>query len=219
MSASVPTRPRPPVSGDGSGGWDGGDRNGGRTRRAPPEPYRLGMFFALAGIGMLFVALTSAYVVRLGMASQRGGLAAPAILWVNSAVLLASSVTLERARRGRARDAAAAQRWIQATLLLGLAFLAGQLALWRLLAAQGIYLASNPHSSFLYLLTALHGLHLLGGIAALSYVAFRAGNAGLTAPAIAGGRDMRRAADATALYWHFMDGLWLYLVLLLFVWR
>jgi cytochrome c oxidase subunit III len=89
----------------------------------------------------------------------------------------------------------------------------GQLTIWRALATQGIYLDSSPHSSFYYLLTGAHGVHLLGGVIALGYLVFRTlrsrGRGGVT----------QTALDVVSLYWHFMDGLWVYLLLLLFVWR
>ena len=91
---------------------------------------------------------------------------------------------------------------------LGVIFLIGQFAAWRELAARGFYLASNAGASFLYLLTATHGLHLLGGVIALGYLVMRAG-------AIASGSQRRASLDATAIYWHFMDGLWIYVLILL----
>jgi cytochrome c oxidase subunit 3 len=109
-------------------------------------------------------------------------------------------------------------------LLLGFGFLASQLLAWRELVGQGIYLATNPHSSFFYLLTGLHGLHLLGGILGLSYLALRArreSGAAFDVAGAAGNRARKRRAsvDAIGLYWHFMDGLWVYLFALLFLWR
>jgi cytochrome c oxidase subunit 3 len=158
------------------------------------------MWLALAAITMLFIAMTSAYVVRLGFDPNWRAIRMPPILLVNTVVLLASSVTMEKARR------APGAKWFMVTLLLGLSFLGGQLAAWRQLSMAGIYLGTNPHSSFFYLLTGLHGLHLLGGVAALSHVVFSQMN-------------RERWVDVTALYWHFMDGLWIYLVALLFGWR
>jgi cytochrome c oxidase subunit 3 len=145
---------------------------------------------------MLFIALTSAYVVRKGLDPGWHAIQRPGLLWINTVVLLASSLTIERARR-----AGAAARWLLVTLLLGLVFLGGQLVVWSQLSAQGVYLSTNPHSSFFYLLTGLHGLHLAGGIAALSYLVFR---------------HRPQLVDVTAIYWHFMDGLWVYLFVLLF---
>jgi cytochrome c oxidase subunit 3 len=157
---------------------------------------RLGMLLALAGISMLFIAITSSYVVGHGFRSTWNPLPMPWLLPLNTMILLLASATIERSRRV-SRD-----KWLAATLLLGIAFLAGQLAVWRQLAAGGIYLGSNPHGSFFYLLTGLHGLHVLGGVVAVGYLKLRAWR-----------------PDVTALYWHFMGGLWVYLVLLLFAWR
>ena len=97
-------------------------------------------------------------------------------------------------------------RWLAATVALGVAFLAGQLVVWRELAARGVYLATNPSSSFFYVLTAAHGVHLLGGVLALGYVVLHAGR-------MARGRERRTALDVTAIYWHFMDALWIYIFL------
>jgi cytochrome c oxidase subunit 3 len=104
------------------------------------------------------------------------------------------------------------RRWVGITAVLGAAFLALQYAGWAQLAARGIYVASNPSSSFFYVLTAAHGLHLLGGVIALSYVVYR-----IWRPTVWITREA--VVESTALYWHFMDGLWVYLVLLLAFWR
>jgi cytochrome c oxidase subunit 3 len=108
--------------------------------------------------------------------------------------------------------------WLWASLALGALFIALQLLAWRRLVAQGVYLATNPHSSFFYVLTGLHGLHLAGGIMGLGYLIARArresGDVKRQAKAVGAAR-----ADAVGIYWHFMDGLWLYLFGLLFFWR
>jgi cytochrome c oxidase subunit 3 len=149
----------------------------------------------------------------------------PALALVNVAVLLASSVALELARRRQ--DRRAADRWLFLTWSLGLAFLAGQLVVWRQLAEAGLYLSTNAHSSFFYVLTALHGAHLCGGLLALSWLMWMpsakmalsaGGSLGLIrGPASAADRD--RWIRVAALYWHFMDGLWVYLLLLLFAFK
>ena len=169
----------------------------------------LGMLLALAGISMLFIAITSSYVVRHGFGSTWTPAPMPRLLPLNTLILLIASATMERSRRAAAR--VSRDRWLAVTLLLGIAFLAGQLAVWEQLAAHGVYLGSNPHSSFFYLLTGLHGLHLLGGIVAVGCLKLRAWRHPELFPA--------RWADVTALYWHFMGGLWAYLVVLLFAWR
>jgi cytochrome c oxidase subunit 3 len=97
-----------------------------------------------------------------------------------------------------------------------LGFLAAQLLAWRQLVSQGVYVASHPHSSFFYLLTATHGVHLLGGLLALGYLLVR------TRKPVSDERFQPRrlaAAGAAAIYWHFMDVLWIYLFVLLFFWR
>ena len=110
----------------------------------------------------------------------------PPILYLNTVLLLASSGTLELGRRriqwSRLQAASEAGRtptshpgtgWLYGTLALGLLFIAGQVLAWRDLAAQGLFLATNPSSAFFYVFTALHALHLLGGVAALAYVVGR----------------------------------------------
>jgi len=193
-----------------SGDFDGGD--GWGEFRVPERTYRLGMWFALTGIVMLFAAFTSALVVRKGMSFDWVRVRVPHVLWFNTLVLLSSSATLELSRRWlSAREARAFIRWLSATLVLGLGFLAGQIIAWRELAARGVYLASNPGSSFFYVLTAAHGVHLLGGVVALVYVVFRARR-------IAIGQARRTPLDVTAIYWHFMDALWIYVFFVLLNW-
>lgn len=171
----------------------------------------------LASIAMLFTALTSAYIVRAASATDWRPLALPRILWLSTALILISSGTLEAARRSikRLLDSEYV-RWLSITAVLGTGFLASQLFAWRQLSRQGIFLASNPHSSFFYLLTAVHGLHLLGGLLALLYLLFRTRRKRVDEVAEA---KRLAAADAVGIYWHFMDGLWIYLFLLLFLWR
>ena len=197
---------------NGSGGKGGAD-----PMRLYADRYRLGMWVALAGIVMLFTALTSAYIVRTASANDWRPIAIPGVLWLSTVVIIISSVTLEGARRALKRQQNAGYgRWLIATAVLGVVFLASQLLAWRQLVGQGIYLSSNPHSSFFYLLTAVHALHLLGGIFAVAYLLLRTRR-----PRESVSEESRRvgAAGAVSLYWHFMDGLWVYLFLLLFFWK
>src|SRR5207237_565364 len=107
-------------------------------------------------------------------------------------------------------------RWLAITLILGLGFLGSQLMAWRQLVRQGVYMSTNPHSSFFYLFTAAHGLHLFGGMLALTYLVLRTTR---KRDSVEG--ELRRvgAADAVTIYWHFMAGLWVALLLLLFFWK
>lgn len=182
------------------------------------DRYRIGMWVALASIVMMFTALTSAYIVRAGISTDWRPIAAPPFIWVSTALIVASSLVIEAARRAARRGAADGLRALLfVALLLGLGFVGSQIQAWRQLVEQGIYVATNPHSSFFYVLTGLHGLHVLGGILGLNYLLFRLTRAnGDRAAAVA---KYQTLTDTVALYWHFMDGLWIYLFLLLFLWR
>ena len=181
------------------------------------EPARTGVWVALAGITMMFAALTSALFVREGSATTDWHhLAIPRILFLNSLLLLASSFTLEVTRRrvrafarGTESSISISMRWLYATLALGLLFVLGQYQAWLGLRAQGLFLASNPNSSFFYVLTAVHVVHVLGGLGGLLYVMDK-----LTQPKFA----LRRSTmDSMAYYWHFMAGLWIYLLFIIWI--
>ena len=191
----------------------------------PPERLRtgiVGMWVALGAIVMMFTALTSAYIVRAGISDDWQPLTMPGLLWLSTGLILASSVSFEVARKSlKHRNEQVYASWLLLTVLLGIGFLVAQLLAWRELVAQGIYIESNPHSSFFYVLTGVHGLHLLGGILALDYLLIRTwrprrSSSSSETDAL---RKRQTAADVVALYWHFMDGLWVYLFLLLFLWR
>ena len=192
-----------PGFGNGNGGGNGWGGGGHYHRPSPLQTYRLGMFFALASITMLFLGLTSAYMVRQGSEADWRYLRMPVLLLVNTAILAVSSISMEKARR--AARSQSFSLWLRTTIVLGAIFVIGQLMVWRQLSDAGVYLGTNPHSSFFYLLTGLHGLHLLGGVAALSFVALKK-------------RSATPFIDAAAFYWHFMGVLWVYLLVLLFNW-
>jgi cytochrome c oxidase subunit 3 len=187
---------------------------------APTSPARTGVWIGIATITMSFTAYTSALVVRQGSGADWQHFRLPAILYLNTVLLLASSGALELGR-SRIRwswlqaasdagvDPGVAPRgigWLYGTLALGLLFIAGQVLAWRDLAGQGLFLATNPSSAFFYVFTALHALHLLGGVAGLAYVVGRVHHSTARPEA---------ALGAASLYWHFMAVLWLYLLLVL----
>jgi cytochrome c oxidase subunit III len=181
------------------------------------DKYRVGMWVALAGVAMMFTALTSAYVVRAGTSNDWRAIAAPRLLWLSTALIILSSLAFEVARRTlKSGHTSAYQRWLLLTVLLGLGFLAAQLLAWRQLVGQGIYIGSNPHSAFFYVLTGAHGLHLLGGVLALDFLLLRSRRKLSEEHGMA---KRQAIVNAVALYWHFMGGLWIYLFLLLFLWR
>jgi cytochrome c oxidase subunit 3 len=199
----------------GRGGWRNLIPADGELRVADhyaPPPASTGIWVVLAAITMSFAAFTSALVVRKGGSLDWRPFTLPVILYANTLVLLASSVTLEISRRrvavfmgGIRSRAANPARWLYFTLSLGLLFLAGQYVAWRQLSAQGLYLATNPASSFFYVLTAAHALHVLGGLGGLARVIRKLNTLTLR----------RSTLDATSRYWHFMDVLWIYLLWLL----
>ncbi|HEY1472065.1 MAG TPA: heme-copper oxidase subunit III [Candidatus Acidoferrum sp.] len=198
----------PPAGGNGGGDGGGGKKPG--KGQPSSKQYFTGMAIGIVSILMFFMALASAFLVRKGTSGDWVPVRLPALLWVNTAVLLISSGTLELARKRLAnRDRAGFRTYWLLTTALGIGFLIGQLVAWRQLAQQGIYLATNPASSFFYIFTGAHALHLIGGVVALVYVARRNfSEANVT-------RSL--AAEVTSYYWHFLDALWLFLLALLYL--
>jgi cytochrome c oxidase subunit III len=195
-----------PPTGRNGGGDDGKRPKGGSTSS---KRYYTGMALGIVSILMFFMALAAAFLVLRG-SSKWVPVRIPTLMWINTAVLLASSATLEMARHRLAQGRFSAYRnlWLL-TAGLGAGFLAGQFVAWRQLVATGVYLVSNPASSFFYIFTGLHALHLLGGVAALTFVALRNfSRAQVTRSA---------AAEITSYYWHFLDALWLFLLALLYL--
>ena len=199
--------PQPPR---GNGGGDDDGKPGRNKRQPSPNRYYTGIAIAIISILMFFMALASAFLVRKGTSGDWVAVHIPTLLWFNTAILLLSSATLEMARKRLAKDDSAGFKnlWL-GTTILGVAFLVGQVVAWRQLNSQGIYLASNPASSFFYIFTGAHALHLIGGVAALIYVARRNFDAAKVTRSV--------AAEVASYYWHFMDALWLFLLALLYL--
>lgn len=201
-------------------GPNGNGSKQGRDFRDPESKanrYRIGMWVGLASVAMMFTSLSSAYIVRSASSNDFVSLPMPKILLVSTALIIGSSVTIEIARRKlKAALSGPYATWLFVTVLLGIGFVVAQVLAWRQLARQGIYLATNPHSSFFYLLTGAHAVHLFGGLLGLTFLWLRSRRQ-LTEPAPIAKR--RAATDAVTIYWHFMDALWIYLFLLLFLWR
>jgi cytochrome c oxidase subunit III len=187
----------------------GGDGNYGESGGSfPISKGQVGLAILLTAIIMLFAGLSSAYIVLRGVPSWQN-IELPSLLWPNTAVLVLSSVAIELSRRAiRRNDIESMKRWLAAGGVLGLAFLVGQLAAWRQLVRAGVYLPSTLQSSFFYILSGLHGLHLLGGVVALGLVLAMALKNRLSA-------HRHEPLQLCATYWHVMDALWIYLFLLL----
>jgi len=195
----------PPDEGGFGGG--GGPNDWGASRRASFA----GLAALLAATGMVFFAFTGAYLMRRGYGQDWRSTPLPPLVWINSAVILASSAALEVARialkTGRRQSF---NGWWTAGTLLGIGFLLGQAWVWRQMHAAGIYVSTNPSSSFFFLLTGAHAVHLLTAAVALVWVE-------VCALRFALGPARRTGAEITALFWHFLAGIWIYL-LLLFSW-
>ena len=249
MSRPAPTLPHSKETEPHSGGRGpsppdiahlGGDdwKNNPPGRRGPRERlhnFRVGLAVVLISIFVIFIGLSLAYVARQNSFSTDEHTAAttinwqpiaiPTILWLNTALLLFSSATIEFARRQVFREPQVTEEWLglgapmrraslpwlSITLLLGIGFLAGQYVAWRELNAQGIFLATNASSSFFFILTGAHAAHLMGGLAALAWA--------VVATVRSRSLESRQiATDSVAWYWHAMGVLWLYIfALLLFV--
>lgn len=172
---------------------------------------KVGLGIFLAVVGALFTLLISAYLGRMGGADW-WGIPIPRLLWVNTATLAASSLALQWAKteiRPDHRDR------LNAALVTAFAtavfFVAGQFLAWRQLISAGYVLADNPSNSFFYMITGLHGLHILGGLFVLGRTAIRARSEPLSA-------RMRLSVELCAIYWHFMLAVWLVLFALFAGW-
>ena len=195
-----------------AGGDDGGD--GGGKRRLPQSPssrrYATAIILGILSIVMFFMAMASAFIFLRATSTRWVPLHLPSIIWFNTLVLLLSSGAMELARcRLALADVRQFRRLWSGAAALGILFLLGQLAAWRQLVLAGFYVATNQASSFFYVFTGLHGLHLLGGICALLYVSFRRFEKARVSRSV--------AAEVASYYWHFMDGLWLFLLALLYL--
>src|ERR1700678_4459024 len=213
---------RLPNQGAGNGGWRNLAPAGGDLRRvkdSSPPPASTGIWVGLAAITMTFAAFTSALIVRQGSARDWQHFTLPSVLYLNTLVILFSSVTLEIGRRlvaafmtgtapsgAKARQTAPA-RWLYVTLALGLLFVAGQTFAWLQLRGQGLGLATNISYSFFYVFAVAHALHLFGGLGGMTRVIGKVNHSVLR----------RSTLNAASLYWHFMGALWLYLLLLLWM--
>lgn len=178
----------------------------------------VGMYATMFSITALFTTIVIAYLVRSRTRSHWLGIHLPPLLWASTALIMVSSGTLEVARRAfTAFRAQAYARWLAITFFLGLGFLLLQAMSLRQLVIEGVYLRQNPHSSLLYIITAVHGFHLFGGVLALFYMIYRASLA--TSNVRADLLAQRNVVAVSTLYWHYLDGLWVALFVLLLLWK
>ena len=193
--------PPPPSDYDGGSRGDSGDS-------FPISRRYVGMGVLLTAITMLFAGLSSAYFVLRGL-PQWQNITVPGLVYANTVVLLASSVSIEFARSAvRRNQLGLVKQWLAVSGILGFAFLAGQILVWQQLVQAGVYLSTTIHSSFFYVLTGVHALHLAGGMIGLIVVLQRTFTNRVTAA-------NHESLGVFAVYWHFMDVVWVYCFLLL----
>ncbi|MDK1489875.1 cytochrome c oxidase subunit 3 [Sinorhizobium sp. 7-81] len=177
----------------------------------PVPAAKIGLGVFLAVVGALFTLFISAYFMRMA-SSDWSPMPLPRFLWINTGVLVVSSVTLHWAKvEAERRNDEAARTSLLVALAAGLAFLVGQLFAWRALSSAGYLLSGNPANSFFYMITGMHGLHIVGGLAALGRVTLRTWDAPID-------RRTRLAIGLCATYWHFMLAVWVVLFALFSGW-
>jgi len=201
-SGTVPPPPAQPPRGGGDGPSDSS------SSTFPISKGQIGLWILLTAVIMLFAGLSSAYIVLRGVPTWQN-IELPSLLWPNTAILLLSSVAIDISRRAiRRGDSASMKRWLTVAGALGMAFLVGQVLAWRQLVNAGVYVPSTLQSGFFYILTGLHGLHLFGGVVAMSFVLVKALRNELSSA-------NHEPLKLCGLYWHVMDALWVYLFVLL----
>lgn len=226
--------PPEPSGGGGGGGGGRGDGDGVHGFRKQLQRYRLGLLFTIASIVMLFISFTTLFVARRGAGRFNpltGGFQSDwipvslpmKILLINTAVLMISSITVEVARRAARIESIlvpmseipgvrpirqTSLMWVWATAVAGFGFLVGQYFAWQQLHIHGSFLDSGPASTFFFLLTGTHAVHLTAGLIVLLYACLAAG------PRLSLERRCI-TLDVTAWYWHFMGLMWVYVLLVL----
>lgn len=182
------------------------------TESGPMPMAKVGLGVFLAVVGCLFALFTSAYSMRMEYADW-SSMPVPPLLWINTGILLLSSVALQCALMAARKGHTDLVRLGLGTGgLTSIAFLIGQVVVWRELEATGYFLTANPANSFFYLITGMHGLHILGGLAGLARTSARAWNSG-TPPA-----KLTLSVELCAMYWHFLLVVWLALFIVLTGW-
>lgn len=175
------------------------------------NPRKFALYLFMVSVIMLFGAWTSAYIVKRGEPGW-SSFELPLQFWINTGIILLSSATMIWAvRSARKDDLLNTKRALTATTVLGAAFLVGQWRAWQEMVALNHYFAgsgSNTSSSFIYVLTGFHGLHIVSGLVFLLLVLIAAFRFKVHS------RNMLKI-EMCSTYWHFLGGLWLYLFVFL----
>ncbi|MEP6902949.1 MAG: heme-copper oxidase subunit III [Actinomycetota bacterium] len=222
-------RKRPTLSGlsGSNGGKNNGGNNGGDdgSNDSLPEAYeksfsksRIFTWFLLLVVLMTFGGLISAYIViATNGVLEWKPFSLPFQVWISTVIILAGSFSYSIAQKAIAsNNQQKSKNWLLATTALGAMFISSQILVWFELVQRGYYMQSNPYAGFFYLMTALHAVHVIGGIIALGYVVLRIWNESESEIEL---EKRREISDAVGWYWHFMGGLWIVLLSLLAFWK
>jgi cytochrome c oxidase subunit III len=210
--------------GGGNGGNDGGDGDKYKndfleeTEPQPSNKFRIAMWFLLLVVLMTFGGLISAYIViSTNGVMEWKPFALPVQVWVSTVLILASSISYAIAQKAlNADNQDKAKTWFLATTIFGGMFIASQILAWLELVQRGVYVQSNPYAGFFYILTAVHALHVIGGISALGWIVLRIWQKTSVDEELT---KRKQISNAVSWYWHFMDALWLVLFFLLGFWK
>lgn len=207
--------------GNGGGGGNGGNGSNeytGDNARYESDKFRILMWFLLLVVLMTFGGLIGTYIVlATNNALEWKPFDLPAQIWISTFLIFASSITYSIAQRAlNIENQAKAKTWFLATTVLGAMFISSQILSWVALVRDGVYMASNPYAGFFYIFTAVHALHILGGICALGYIVLRIW---VETDSDAELEKRQSISNAVGWYWHFMDALWFVLFLLLGFWK
>jgi cytochrome c oxidase subunit 3 len=202
---------------DGNGG-DGGPDNFDSIDSFVPGKARVFTWFLLIVVLMTFGGLSAAYVVTAtNKAVEWHPFDLPIQVWISTVIILFSSIVYHRGKTALDQfDQSTAKRWLTATAVLGATFISSQLLAWLELSSQGLYFSGNPYAGFFYILTAVHALHVIGGIVALGSVVIGTWN-GIYSDTQ--WKRLQSLGEVVGWYWHFMGGVWLVLFILLGFWK
>ena len=213
--------PNSPNGNKGGGGSDGGDNEGYRNRndfpeteQPTPDKAKVVTWFVLLVVLMTFGGLIGAYVViSTNKAAEWNPFDLPIQIWISTVLILISSITYHIAKKAIDGDhQEKGRKWLIVTTVLGSAFISSQLLAWLALVNRGLYMYGNPFAGFFYILTAVHALHVLGGIIALGSILLRSWYETSNPAELTHRRNLARSVG---WYWHFLGALWIVLFLLL----
>lgn len=221
-TVTEPSR-RPWIGAGGSDSGDGGDGNGGEhpdsfTSDEVADKSKIVTWFLLLIVLMTFGGMIGAYVViATNGAAEWRPFDLPVQVWISTFLIIVSSVTYEIARDAiyRGRDDRG-RKFLIGTTALGAAFISSQILVWLALVGRGLYMRGNPYAGFFYILTAVHAIHVVGGIVALGSVLLRTWYPTRSDSELTYRRNLARSVG---WYWHFMGGLWIVLLVLLGFWK